>query len=377
VYVSPTEYKLYGKVISTRGNNYHDKKDDQKALADFRQVLRLDPDNVKVCHEISSFRIPESETLLRKAAEMGYAPAQIDLGRAYEFGDYGLKNLQKAREWYSKAAARGSGDAIKNIERLDHDAEFHERWVKKRREAQALAEAEARPAIIKFLESPLFTSAFSVKVMVILVIGGGILNVLLGLYLGITTGSWLLCIAGAAVDALIYFCIIHIIPDEGWAYTAARLGALLLLLITYNVCMTISPPGPKAEKTQVPSVTELLDRGGTVIQSAIPLDAKSEDGKAKIFRISYAKDYTVIGIMRTTGEHREVGVTGPGTDNAFYIEDADSGKRWPLMALQKFDEEAAGADLIFGPAASRHFSLIEGADKSETAWHFRNVVVPE
>ncbi len=42
-----------------------------------------------------------------KAAEQGYAPAQLELGIAYEFG-YGVEKNQKlATEWYQKAALQG------------------------------------------------------------------------------------------------------------------------------------------------------------------------------------------------------------------------------------------------------------------------------
>jgi len=54
--------------------------------------------------------------LLRKAAELGSAEAQRDLGCYYAIGDSGLpKNKVKSRKWYTLAAKQGHVDAQYNL----------------------------------------------------------------------------------------------------------------------------------------------------------------------------------------------------------------------------------------------------------------------
>lgn len=50
-----------------------------------------------------------------KSAKQGYAPAQNELGKAYE---QMKQDYNKAIEWYKKAAAQGYQDAQKNLDRL-------------------------------------------------------------------------------------------------------------------------------------------------------------------------------------------------------------------------------------------------------------------
>ena len=47
--------------------------------------------------------------LFRKAAEMGYAPAQYNLGYCYKYGDGVPRDLAVSAEWYRKAAEQGIG----------------------------------------------------------------------------------------------------------------------------------------------------------------------------------------------------------------------------------------------------------------------------
>ncbi|MBE6615190.1 MAG: toll/interleukin-1 receptor domain-containing protein [Ruminococcaceae bacterium] len=47
----------------------------------------------------------------RKAAEAGYAPAQVRLGSCYYFGKGVLRNIETALEWYQKAAAQNNAAA--------------------------------------------------------------------------------------------------------------------------------------------------------------------------------------------------------------------------------------------------------------------------
>jgi TPR repeat protein len=47
--------------------------------------------------------------LFRKAADMGYAPAQYNLGYCYKYGDGVPRDLAASAEWYRKAAEQGIG----------------------------------------------------------------------------------------------------------------------------------------------------------------------------------------------------------------------------------------------------------------------------
>ena len=51
----------------------------------------------------------------QKAAELGYAAAQFNLGVSYESGQGVTQNYQKALEWYQKAADQGKADAQYNV----------------------------------------------------------------------------------------------------------------------------------------------------------------------------------------------------------------------------------------------------------------------
>ncbi|ENO3979180.1 SEL1-like repeat protein [Aeromonas veronii] len=51
--------------------------------------------------------LPEDITALIKAAEGGDAVAQFELGQKYQEGGYVGKDINKAIEWYCKAAEQG------------------------------------------------------------------------------------------------------------------------------------------------------------------------------------------------------------------------------------------------------------------------------
>lgn len=55
----------------------------------------------------------EIVSVLKKSAAQGYAPAQVMLGRIYQYGRRGVApDLNAARVWYEMAAAKGSGEAM-------------------------------------------------------------------------------------------------------------------------------------------------------------------------------------------------------------------------------------------------------------------------
>ena len=51
----------------------------------------------------------EAAELFRKAADMGHAPAQYNLGYCYKYGDGVPRDLAVSAEWYRKAAEQGIG----------------------------------------------------------------------------------------------------------------------------------------------------------------------------------------------------------------------------------------------------------------------------
>ncbi|MBF0285800.1 MAG: sel1 repeat family protein [Magnetococcales bacterium] len=62
---------------------------------------------------------PETVKLLRTSAELGNTEAQFNMGKAHELGLGGTpKDLDKAREWYAKAAAQGMKEAQQRVKEL-------------------------------------------------------------------------------------------------------------------------------------------------------------------------------------------------------------------------------------------------------------------
>ena len=58
----------------------------------------------------------EIVSVLEKSAEKGFAPAQVMLGRIYQFGRRGIpQDLKKAKMWYEMAAAKGANEAMTQL----------------------------------------------------------------------------------------------------------------------------------------------------------------------------------------------------------------------------------------------------------------------
>ncbi len=55
----------------------------------------------------------------RKAAELGYPPAEYDLGRMLADGRGALKNETEAKEWFRRSAEKGMREAQTRLEALD------------------------------------------------------------------------------------------------------------------------------------------------------------------------------------------------------------------------------------------------------------------
>ncbi len=59
---------------------------------------------------------PAGATMMRQAADLGYAPAQYRLAKAYERGEGGVaKNLSEARRWTERAARAGNRKAMHDL----------------------------------------------------------------------------------------------------------------------------------------------------------------------------------------------------------------------------------------------------------------------
>jgi hypothetical protein len=81
---------------------------EQNALGDrYSYGLSVDQDYVKAM------------IWYQKAADQGFAPAQLNVGWLYENGLGVGKDLVKARKWYQKSAERGNAEAKISLDRLD------------------------------------------------------------------------------------------------------------------------------------------------------------------------------------------------------------------------------------------------------------------
>jgi hypothetical protein len=142
-----------------------------------------------------------------------------------------------------------------------------------------------------------------------------------------------------------------------------------------------APSSTAAVSTQrvEPPVEELTNRNGDTILNGIRVNAVCENGNGRIYRVAYAPDWTVVSIIRTGGGHNQISLGEPGSTDAFFVEDMESGKKFPLRALRHFDDtnSGAGADLIFDAIETRRFNMIEGDLNGDYGWHFIDVDVPE
>ena len=57
--------------------------------------------------------------LYEKSANLGDSSAMFNLGYCYKEGDGVIKNLNQAREWYTKAAAQGDAEAQTQLDSLN------------------------------------------------------------------------------------------------------------------------------------------------------------------------------------------------------------------------------------------------------------------
>lgn len=93
---------------------YRLKSDDKKYMEYLARAANLgDPEaQFEIANTFQSIGDRKSAvTCLMKAAEQGFTRAQVNLGYCYEMGDGVAKNLDKAAEWYNKAANLGNGEA--------------------------------------------------------------------------------------------------------------------------------------------------------------------------------------------------------------------------------------------------------------------------
>ncbi len=84
------------------------------------RAVSADPNHVQAMYAIAHHLLhgngvqkdpPLAAKWLRKAAELGFAPAQDKLGLVYEHGAGVAKNWREAAKWYLRAAERGYADA--------------------------------------------------------------------------------------------------------------------------------------------------------------------------------------------------------------------------------------------------------------------------
>jgi tetratricopeptide (TPR) repeat protein/F0F1-type ATP synthase assembly protein I len=135
-----------------------------------------------------------------------------------------------------------------------------------------------------------------------------------------------------------------------------------------------------APKTELTSelIERLCDRNGQVIKGGAAVNVQAKGQPARMYRVAYADDWTVISIERTNGSHKEIQLAESGSPAAYYVEDLESGRKFGIRGIRKFDDvkTGAGADLIFDAIGTRRFNMIEGNAGSD-GWHFYDVTVPE
>lgn len=89
-------------------------------------VSRGDADaryRLSLLHEAAAMSDAEREQallILRKAAELGHAHAQFDLGERLEKGTGIKADVDEALHWYRKSAAQGDPFAIERMKQLEH-----------------------------------------------------------------------------------------------------------------------------------------------------------------------------------------------------------------------------------------------------------------
>uniref|UniRef100_V5ET13 Uncharacterized protein n=2 Tax=Kalmanozyma brasiliensis (strain GHG001) TaxID=1365824 RepID=V5ET13_KALBG len=98
-------------------------------------------------------------TFADKAARKGLASAEFALGYYHEVGVGTPRNVELARKWYQKAAAKDNADAVERLQALQgpqangftrqqHEAVMDDKLVRKRTMAKALSDREGRsPAV--------------------------------------------------------------------------------------------------------------------------------------------------------------------------------------------------------------------------------------
>ena len=98
-------------------------QDYDKALYWYEQGIENEP--ARAYNGIAAVNIMRGNTdkgveYLKKAAELGHAQAQYNLGVMYHIGNFGvyIDDKEKAKYWYEKSAAQGFSDAQNNLNNL-------------------------------------------------------------------------------------------------------------------------------------------------------------------------------------------------------------------------------------------------------------------
>ena len=99
--------------------------------------------------------------ILEKSAGQGFVPAQLMLGRIYQFGRKGIpQDLKKARMWYELAAAKGANDAMMQLNAIyQQTGDAHTRAVLANENIEWLelgvkqGDAEAALSLAKIIET--------------------------------------------------------------------------------------------------------------------------------------------------------------------------------------------------------------------------------
>jgi hypothetical protein len=311
----------------------------------------------------------------------------IQFGSTWESIEAGIKEA-KARGWTGLANVQGTQDFK---DKLLVVAARYDIEVQGVQHSSTIQPPPPKPYIKSRSGFPFDDSSFLWKASVRIWSYGSMACIIIGAFKSIfgsggsmlSTGIFFFAALWVIPKIMKYFT-----PPMGIQFAVRAIAALIilntLLFGTFSSGRRRGTPTQPvtvsvAEETIVePPVETLVDRQGETIRNGISVRAVSENGGGRIYRVAYADDWTVISIIRTTGDHNQISLGEPGAANSFYVEDSVGGNKHPLRALRHFDDTdaGAGADLIFDAINTRSFNLIEGDDVSESAWHFLNVNVP-
>ena len=122
--VTPIEIdsSLTAEQLSAKGNEHYGKKEYNSAVQYYHKAALMGyadaQNNLGICYELGhgvTKSTTEAVKWYRKAAEQGHASAQNNLGLCYKYGKGVAQDNYEAVKWYRKAAEQGHADAQNHL----------------------------------------------------------------------------------------------------------------------------------------------------------------------------------------------------------------------------------------------------------------------